>query len=306
VVQRKDSHVEESMGEHERTQCRPATRRLAPLCFLAALALGCYLGSGQKSDVSGPAGDRAVGDATAPAGLPCPVAELLARHCMACHGASGSSSGTSLASLADLKRASKLDPTRTEAALALARMKDGSMPPQGTPAPDAASIAAFESWVGQGLPAGSCGTAGGDAGPDPFAGPHVCTSNSYYTIGQGLTMEPGNACISCHTTRGEGEGPAFTIAGTAYPTGHEPSRCYATGVAGARVVVVDATGANRTYSVNSVGNFAGLDAIATPYTARVELAGRTRAMATPQTTGDCNSCHTEHGAIGAPGRVVVP
>ena len=297
------------MDEHarsERARGRTTTRRLAPLVFLAALLLGCYLGAGQRNDASGP--DRAIviGDATLPAGIPCPVADLLAKHCLACHGASAPSSGTSLASLADLKRPSKLDPTKTEAVLALARMKDGSMPPQGSPVPDATAIAAFETWVSQGLPAGSCGNPGGDAGPDPFAGPHICTSNSYDTGLPSTIMEPGNACIGCHVSTGEAEGPAYTIAGTVYPTGHEPSRCYATGVVGARVVIVAANGVTYTSAVNSVGNFWSLSAIATPYTARVELAGRTRAMATPQTSGDCNACHTEHGANGAPGRILAP
>jgi predicted CXXCH cytochrome family protein len=29
-------------------------------------------------------------------------------------------------------------------------------------------------------------------------------------------------------------------------------------------------------------------------------------MMTPQETGDCNSCHTEQGRNGAPGRILLP
>jgi hypothetical protein len=29
-------------------------------------------------------------------------------------------------------------------------------------------------------------------------------------------------------------------------------------------------------------------------------------MAAAQTVGDCNSCHTENGAQGAPGRIYLP
>jgi hypothetical protein len=46
--------------------------------------------------------------------------------------------------------------------------------------------------------------------------------------------------------------------------------------------------------------------IATPFTAEVIYQGQSVSMTTPQTSGDCNSCHTESGANGAPGRIVVP
>ena len=43
-----------------------------------------------------------------------------------------------------------------------------------------------------------------------------------------------------------------------------------------------------------------------PYKARVKAGGKMSAMASAQTTGDCNSCHTTTGAEGAPGRVLIP
>jgi hypothetical protein len=43
-----------------------------------------------------------------------------------------------------------------------------------------------------------------------------------------------------------------------------------------------------------------------PYHAKVRQGGRERAMNAPQMVGDCNSCHTQTGQNGAPGRIVVP
>jgi hypothetical protein len=234
-------------------------------------------------------------------GLPCAIADLLAADCAACHGASPSS-GVSLLSLAALKKTATSDPSKTEAQLSLARMKAGSMPPAGSSRPTAQEIATFEAWVSAGLAAGSCATPDGGA-PDPFAGPHVCTSGVYSSVQEGATMQPGDACISCHAN--SGEAPRYSIAGTVYPTGHEPSMCQAAGVAGAQVAIADSQG-THIYSVNSVGNFAGSDAIATPFRAELRYAGKVRAMATPQTSGDCNACHTENGAQGAPGRILLP
>jgi hypothetical protein len=34
--------------------------------------------------------------------------------------------------------------------------------------------------------------------------------------------------------------------------------------------------------------------------------GRERDMAAAQTSGDCNRCHTQNGAMSAPGRIVLP
>jgi len=41
-------------------------------------------------------------------------------------------------------------------------------------------------------------------------------------------------------------------------------------------------------------------------TARVVRGDQERVMLSPQMDGDCNSCHTENGANGAPGRIVAP
>ena len=119
-------------------------------------------------------------------------------------------------------------------------------------------------------------------------------------------MHPGDACISCHT---QNNGPSFTIAGTVFPTAHELDDCNGSNgtTDGLQVVITDATGKVVTVAVNSVGNFHSSSTIATPFTATVKASnGKTRAMTTPQTSGDCNSCHTEQGANGAPGRIMAP
>lgn len=76
---------------------------------------------------------------------------------------------------------------------------------------------------------------------------------------------------------------------------------------GLTIEITDAKGAVLTLTPNSVGNFYGGDAaIALPYTAKVVGGGKTRAMSAAQTSGDCNSCHNEAGASGAPGRIYAP
>jgi len=59
-------------------------------------------------------------------------------------------------------------------------------------------------------------------------------------------------------------------------------------------------------NVLSSGNFGTQRTITPPYRARVLFNGTERVMATPQTNGDCNLCHTQMGAMGAPGRIILP
>ena len=118
-------------------------------------------------------------------------------------------------------------------------------------------------------------------------------------------MNPGMACITCH--KSSDEAPIFSIAGTVYPTGHEPDRCNSTvGTAGARIVIIGADGQMVTLMPNVAGNFTSSTAIKTPFQAKVTFQGRERLMLTPQTSGDCNSCHSQAGSKLAPGRITVP
>lgn len=114
-------------------------------------------------------------------------------------------------------------------------------------------------------------------------------------------MEPGLACIQCHTKKG----PKFTIAGTVYPGFHTVDTC--NGVASITVEITGADGKVQKITTNSVGNFKSTTAVALPYTARViDSSGKERKMFDEQTDGDCNICHTATGANNAPGRIHAP
>jgi hypothetical protein len=115
-------------------------------------------------------------------------------------------------------------------------------------------------------------------------------------------MHPGQACITCHTMKG---GPSFKIAGTVYPTAHEPDDC--DGVAGGlTVVVTDANGTVTNITVNSSGNFDARGTVTPPFHVKVTNGTKERAMTDALTAGDCNSCHTEQGVNNAPGRIMAP
>jgi hypothetical protein len=174
------------------------------------------------------------------------------------------------------------------------------MPPQA-PSPAAAEIQAFVDWVNGGAPMGSCMPVN-----DPINAAPTCTSGQSWTGGNdgSSRMHPGVACISCHDS--SREAPRFGLAGTVYPTGHEPDDCNAAGVNGAQVIITDANNATTTLTVNSVGNFYLQRTIALPYHAQLVFNGKTRAMSAAQTSGDCNSCHTQNGANSAPGRITLP
>jgi mono/diheme cytochrome c family protein len=240
-------------------------------------------------------------------GLPCDVQKVLEDACIACHGGS---QAPPMLSYGDLLAQSGQYPGQTIAQRALARMKSTSspMPPPPAVAPTAAEIATFEAWANAGtLKGGVCtGTAGGGV-TDGSNTPTVCTSAKTvapYAGGDGsATMDPGEACLACHQRRG---GPRFAVGGTVYKTAHEPDDCDGVN-RGLQVIVTDTNGQVVTMLVNAAGNFysAGV-ALVPPFTAKVTDGTNTRAMSGAVTAGDCNSCHTEGGANGAPGRIMAP
>jgi hypothetical protein len=116
-------------------------------------------------------------------------------------------------------------------------------------------------------------------------------------------MHPGVACIACHT---QDNGPTFAIAGTVFPTAHEPDDCDGLTTTGATVEITGSDGKTLTLTVNSAGNFYSATKVAKPYKAKVIVGTKSRDMAGAQTDGDCNSCHTTDGANGAPGRIMAP
>lgn len=269
------------------------SRFLLPLALAVAGGVACYGASVEPL----PSPDPPMGATD----LPCDVAAVVARNCASCHGAAPKN-GAPMA----LVTVAAFQAANTNAALpgatlgerSVLRAKDAKdpMPPYGVMSD--AEVATLEAWVQAGMPKGSC------------AAPAVnvaCTSGSAGTRREGPTMRPGDTCIHCHAD--EGEGPSFEAAGTVYPTLREPTPCAApsSAVAGATVELTDANG--RTYSlpVNSAGNFYLEDSRFTPpYSARVLSGGRVRVMKTKPTSGECNGCHAEPPAGGAPGRVLLP
>ena len=146
------------------------------------------------------------------------------------------------------------------------------------------------------------GGAWGDAAAAPVAS-GACTSGRTWTSGnQGSpSMHPGHACLTCHS---QNSGPVFAIAGTVYPTSHEPDDC--DGAALVQVVVTDANGATATATTNDAGNFHIATLLTPPFQVKLVNGSKERAMAVHTPSGDCNSCHTESGASGAPGRLLAP
>jgi hypothetical protein len=143
-------------------------------------------------------------------------------------------------------------------------------------------------------------------GNDPLNAMPTCTSMSNWTGGNrgSASMNPGLACVSCHAA--DGEAPRFSIAGTVYPTGHEPDRCNSKLPSGVAVVIIGADGKQLTLTPNGVGNFSSNTAVKTPFQAKVTYQGRERLMLTAQSNGDCNSCHSQSGVMNAPGRITIP
>ena len=141
-----------------------------------------------------------------------------------------------------------------------------------------------------------------DAGVNPYNTPPVCTSGKFWTSGTNGSMRPGEACQACHQKQG---GPIFSIAGTVYPTAHEPKDCNGS-PGNMSVVVTDKNNKVVTIPVNGVGNFYSGASIAAPFTVKVQSSQKTRAMSGSLTSGDCNSCHTQTGANNAPGRIMAP
>lgn len=130
----------------------------------------------------------------------------------------------------------------------------------------------------------------------------TCSTGSLWRGGdeESPLMHPGGDCIACHTQRGEG--PRFSVAGTVHGDLNDPTDC--NGVRGVEVFVVDANDREVRLTTNAAGNFYTQDRdLVAPFRPRIVVGGETREMLTEAPHGDCNACHTELGANGAPGRV---
>ncbi|HXK16599.1 MAG TPA: hypothetical protein VNG33_02250 [Polyangiaceae bacterium] len=263
--------------------------------------------SAAGTSAAGTTSTGTAGATTASSEFPCDVQQLLATKCQLCHKLSPP--GTLLTS-ADFRRTSTADPSKTVGQLAIERLQATDttrMPPAPLEAATPAEISALTNWVQGGAMAGSCDQAVAMA-PDPYATPVVCSSMKNWTGGnrESPLMRPGGACISCHAKGGEG--PLFSLAGTVYPSAHEPDDCNGVATAaGAQVVITEANGTAHTLSVNAAGNFyLETTGFAYPYQAKVVYQGRERVMVAAQKSGDCNDCHTEAGTHNAPGRIFLP
>lgn len=95
----------------------------------------------------------------------------------------------------------------------------------------------------------------------------------------------------------------MVLAGTVYTNAHEVDDC--NGAAGVTVTVTDSKGSEYQSVTNAAGKLVGVPLVP-PYTARLDYQGRVREMVGMQTTVGCNSCHTEAGALDAPGRIMAP
>lgn len=268
-----------------------------------------------NADVGGDAGADGINATGAGAGtgantgLPCDVQQLLENRCIGCHLAA---SPPALLTYDDLLKSAPSAPSKTLAQVSLERMRNTAspMPPAPAEVPTAEEIQVFQAWVSAGTPKGAACTSppgadgGAGAGGTIFNTPSVCTSKKTWNGGNdgSSSMRPGGACITCHTMRG---GPAYRVAGTVYPTAHEPNDC--NGVAGGlTVVVTDANGTVVNVTVNGAGNFYSRAQIVPPFHVKVTNGTKERVMVGSLTAGDCNSCHTETGVNSAPGRIVAP
>jgi hypothetical protein len=277
------------------------------------------LPDGASSGRTGPAGSGLV------TGLPCDVQAVLETRCITCHTAT-STTPPPLVDFATLTAMSKSDPTKSMAAVALARMKGLGvrMPPPPAVATSADEILIMEEWVAAGTPRGGVCTepppkradsgapgpvdAGLDAAPP-------CASGQMWTNGdqKSASMHPGRSCQGCHQQKG---GPSFQFAGTVYRNGpHDIDDCHGAAPPPAlSVVVTDSRGNTAAIPVNAAGNFSvgqlrdakDEKAFRAPFSVRVTDGTTTRAMTGKLTSGDCNSCHTAAGANGAPGRILAP
>jgi len=157
-------------------------------------------------------------------------------------------------------------------------------------------------------------TSGGSTTGDPFGGSSVCSRGLEWNMGntESPFMNPGMACRTCHMQMASFVNGRILIGGTVYETGHEPDLCF--GIDGIKYpTIVEITDANNVVTeleVNEGGNFlwdkAQHGVVSFPITARVVRGSDERVMLTPQMDGNCNDCHTEDGANGAPGRIVAP
>jgi hypothetical protein len=130
---------------------------------------------------------------------------------------------------------------------------------------------------------------GGADGPDPSTVP-------------GPLMRPGWNCLAsgCHFPDGKPTPPDWGAGGTVYAS---PTARPDQGLAGATVIIRDATMRELRLVTNAAGNFHTPEKLAGPLAITIEYQGRTVAMPDPAPAGSCNFCHDPAGV--AKGRIYV-
>jgi hypothetical protein len=117
-------------------------------------------------------------------------------------------------------------------------------------------------------------------------------------------MEPGQDCMSCHSSQGTVGAPTWTAAGTLFGA---PDATKQGGVQGGQIFLTDSAGRSYTLTTNSAGNFYLAEQLTYPLTkVEAEFGGRRMAMVSQPPNGSCNSCHNVPAANDAPGRLFVP
>lgn len=288
----------------------PALLLLA-LATVTSLWFGCSdpsstsssgAGGGAQTGAGGQGGQTDAG----PNELPCDVREVVEAVCANCHA----SPPTSNAPFALTSRYDFLAPWFTSGQSvgerSVIRMKSAQipMPPRSEPPIAPHHLTTIEAWVDAGMPPGACGA----IPPKPAA--TTCASQEYWmeAAAPSVLMSPGLACRECHKT--DADTFNYFFMGTVFPSFHEEDLCNSPPPAGAKVELLDEQGnVTLTLTPNAAGNFmssAVVPGVPLPYRARLVANGLARSMTTKQTDGDCNKCHTEQGAEGAPGRLVWP
>jgi cytochrome c553 len=318
------------------------------LCFVlpgsiltAGLLAACYTGPVLGDPYAGLTPTQTIAPDAVKGSFDCKsgVTDVLSA-CSTCHGIEPVGNDLVLVTRSQLLARSASSPTKTVAQVSLERMQDvvSPMPPTGVAAK--ADVDKLAAWLNAGMPEGACAVqqqtaqpgqpgqgnqpgqpsqAAVDGGtdsaaakpPNLFGGPSTCTSGEKYQGKSGFDMRPGEACNACHTSLNV---RTFTIAGTVYPTGHEPNDCVGTKDGSVRIVLTDSAGKETFVPVpaNQRGNFA-LDkgTLTGAYAVRVETTdgAKVRKMGGKVKLpgdGDCNRCHSDAGSEKAPGRVVIP
>jgi mono/diheme cytochrome c family protein len=122
-------------------------------------------------------------------------------------------------------------------------------------------------------------------------------------------MRPGDDCLQCHQSNGEGAFHRFSVAGTIFPTSTSAT---GDGLSEAEILIIDSTGRQLTLRSNGVGNFYTAETLRPPLTISAQRGRQRMSMLETAPTGACNSCHQipgpqlAPGFAAPPGRIFVP